>query len=327
MAQITQNRPIYTPRTDHPTRLVPQQKSDRKPLQDPPEQAFRFRRDTATRAFWLNILPRVTIRPNETERFRACGSDAWVEYSPSTGKTRITSKRCMLRICPACRRAYARRLADRTEQLFKHAERRAPLFLTLTLKPSARALADQIAYLRSCFRRLRATAPWKKAIDYGLAVVEVTRGRSQAHWHAHLHIVAWGRYFPKPTLSNLWKRITCGSYIVDVQRCKSTNSLRHYVSDYVTKPPSEACWSSFELAQEWYLATTRHHWIIRFGKRSKVPKVQPPDKPRDWQTLGKLTDFIPWMKDHTLQEAIDLVRMHKATNQYQEITQHVIDST
>lgn len=310
-----------------PFELVPEQKSVRKPPPEAQEQAWRFRHSTAQRQFWLRILPKVSAKPNEVERFKACGTDAWVEHSPSTGKVRIRSTRCMLRICPACQRAYARRLADRTEQLFRHTGRTMPLFVTLTLQTSTRPLPDSVAFLRSCFRRLRATKEWKQRIDFGIGAIEVTRGKHRDHWHVHIHIIAWGRFYPHDLLERQWRRITYGSFKVDVQRCAKPSSVRHYISDYITKPPAEAAFDDDGLADEWYKAVMRQHWVIRFGKRKLMPKAEDPPKVRDWETVCRLTELIPYIGDDGWRAAVEAMKYRQHANEHEELISRVIDST
>lgn len=309
-----------------PFGLVPEQKSVTKPPPEHPDQVWRFRHSPAERQFWLRVLPQVSSKPNETERFRKCGSEAWVQQSPSTGRVRVTSIRCNLRICPACQRAYAKRLADRTEQLWKHAGRQMPLFLTLTLRTSDRPLADSVAFLRSCFRRLRATKQWKERIRFGIAAVEVTRGRLKDHWHVHLHAIAWGTFYSKDLLEKQWRRITYGSFKVDVQRARKSSSLRHYISDYIAKPPAEAAFHDDALAAEWYNAVARQHWVIRFGKRKQLPKAEDAPKVRDWVNVCRLSELMPYIGDDGWQAAVELLKHKKQAQAHEELICNVIDS-
>lgn len=310
-----------------PFGLVPEQKSVRKPSPEYQERAWRFRHCPAERQFWLRVLPQVSSKPNEVERFKSCGSDAWVEHSPSTGKVRIHSQRCMLRICPACQRAYAKRLADRTEQLFRHAKRQMPLFITLTLRTSDRPLADSVAFLRSCFRRLRATKTWKEKISYGVAAIEVTRGRNRDHWHVHLHAIAWGAFYSKDVLEKQWRRITYGSFKVDVQRARKSASLRHYISDYIAKPPAEAAFHDDALAGEWYRAVTRQHWVIRFGHKKQMPKAEDPPRVRDWVRICRLTELLPYIGDRGWQAAVEDLQNRRHLQAHEELITNVINST
>jgi hypothetical protein len=211
--------------------------------------------------------------------------------------------------------------------LFTHAGRKQPLFITLTLKPSARELGDQVAYLKSCFSRLRLTQEWKQRCTFGMAVVEVTRGAKGNHWHAHLHVVVWAAYYNNVLLSQQWKRITCGSFITDVQRCRDTGKLREYVAGYVCKPPAEACYHSRELAAEWYRALRRAHWVIRFGPRGKTPKAESSPKVNDWQTVCRLAELLPWLEGANVKDAVAAFQQHTHHTQYEELIDHVIDTT
>ena len=312
--------------TEHLT-LVTQQKSVQKPSPQALEVGWRFRREPATRSLWLRVLPSVSSKPSEIERFNHCGENAWVERSASTGRVRVRASHCGLRICPACRRNYARKLADRAQQLMENRPKEMPLFITLTLKPSAQPLGDRVAFLRSSFRRLRLTKPWKNAVDYGLAVIEVTRGKHKDHWHVHLHVLAWSRFIASGVLSTLWRRITRGSFVVDVQRARNKAKVRAYVSDYIAKPPDEACFNNDALAAEWYDALQRQHWVLRFGKRKLLPCTVKPQVLKDWLTICRLVDLLPLLDGGNVADAAARFEHQRNADRYNEVCHRVCDSS
>jgi hypothetical protein len=323
---VVQRAPATHANGDRSSHLDTEQKSARKPSQDTPEQAFRFRHSLDIRSKLLDLLPVMATNPTHSPRFKACGSDSWVEWSANAQTYRLRSVRCGLRICPACQRAYAHRVAERMAELFKHSRREPPKMVTLTLKPSARDLADSIRYLKSCFRRLRATAWWKALVRYGVAVVEVTRGESRDHWHVHLHAVCWSTFIPWAELKRLWKRITCGSFIVNVRPCSDTDTLTKYLTSYLTKPPDASVFESDDLAREWYHALTAQHWVIRFGSRKLLPPKKEAQRFHDWSVVCRLQDILPAVGDAGWKAAAIAFHAHIPHRQAKELLNHVLES-
>lgn len=274
------------------TSLDPLQKSVTCTHHDTIEQQYRFRFAPEMRAFWLNLLPYVEANYRKITRFKACGSEAFIEYSASTEQFRLRSNHCGNRICPACRRAYAAKLARKVASAFQQNRSRTLKFLTLTLKPSRAPLEDTLRHLRGFFRRLRQTPLWKRSVSYGIAAIEVTRGTNNSHWHAHLHVLLHSEFMPQQQLSRLWKLITRGSFIVDIRPVKSTDKVAEYITNYVTKPPESSVIASNKLATEWYAALNGQHWIVRFGKRINAPKETEATKPTDWTFVCSLQQLL-----------------------------------
>lgn len=322
---VVQRAPATHANGDCRCHLDPEQKSVRNPSPDSPEQAYRFRHSLETRARLLDLLPVMASNPTHSPRFAACGSDSWVEWSTNAQAYRLRSVRCGLRICPACQRAYAHRVAEKMADLFKHSRREPPKMVTLTLKPSGRELADSIRYLKSCFRRLRATTWWKSLVRYGVAVVEVTRGESHDHWHVHLHAVCWSAFIPWDELKRLWKRITCGSFIVNVRPCSDTATLTNYLTSYLTKAPDESVFASDDLAREWYRALTAQHWVIRFGSRKLLPPKKEPQRFHDWSIVCRLRDILPAVGESGWKPAALAYHAHITNRQAQEVIAHAIE--
>ena len=89
-----------------------------------------------------------------------------------------------------------------------------------------------IKFLQRSFRRLRQRADWKRKVTGGAFVIEVTS--SESGWHAHLHIVLVGKYFPFKILLKNWKSITgaTGVFIKRIPPSKATG----YLTKYISKP-------------------------------------------------------------------------------------------
>lgn len=291
------------------------------------EAAFRFRHHQNARQFWLRVLPHTCLSPSKQSRFEKCGTNAWVQFCPTSNEFRIASDRCKLRICPACAEHRARRVAAKLSLLQQRTDLPATKLLTLTLRPSKRDLPDQIAYLKACFRRLRATAFWKKATPCGLAVVEVTRGEANDHWHVHLHAVMRSQFLNSRKLSVIWKRITRGSFIVQVKAVANGQDLTTYLSRYLAKIPDPSQISSYELADEWIRAVERTHWLITFGRKPPHHEDQAKPPKQTWIHVCKLTDLLPYLQTSDWRDAAATYLRRRLQEAHERTNQHVIDST
>lgn len=323
---FTLTKPLASP-PDAPSQLDPQEISVRNTREKAQEQRFRFQHFQHIRDYWLSVLPRTCLSPAKQTRFENCGTHAWVQYCPTTHEFRISSDRCKLRICPACALARSRRVADKLNALQKLPGLPPPKLLTLTLKPSARDLPDQIAYIKSCFRRLRATAFWKKTKPKGLAVIEVTRGSDGGHWHVHLHAVLRADFIDSRKLSVIWKRITCGSFIVQVKSVRPSEDLTNYLSKYLAKIPNPEHLTTTEQADEWIRAVERSHWVITVGR---LPKQNPNSGDRQkktWIHVCKLVSLIPTITTEGWRRAAEHMLAHQLALAEERTTAHVIDST
>lgn len=325
MSLFTSDDIAFTP--DDATSLVHEQKSVTDTHRETSDQDYRFRHSRALRQFWLQHLHLIEPNYKKVQRFRDCGSQAFVEYSAQADAYRIRSKHCGNRICPACRSAYAARLRANLDAMFRGTRELRPKFLTLTLRPSAAPLADQVAHLRAFFRRLRSTPLWKKAVRYGLAVVEVTRGSTGKRWHVHLHAVLLSDYMPQQELSRLWRKVTHGSFIVDIRPVKQQEAVSDYIAGYVTKPPPHSVTASPSLAAEWYNAVTRAHWVVRFGIRKLIPKTPQRPKFTDWKEVCSLELLLHTHPNLPPRQAAHVLRLTMLANADQEILDHVLNST
>jgi len=94
------------------------------------------------------------------------------------------------------------------------------------------SLTGQIRYLIRSFRKLRSRSFWRRHVDGGAMVVEIT-GRPN-NWHAHLHIVAHSAYLDWKVLLKDWQSVSSGSavWIDAIPDTKAT----HYVTKYLSKP-------------------------------------------------------------------------------------------
>lgn len=140
---------------------------------------------------------------------------------------------CGNRFCGVCAPARHARIADRLRFLVANTPRKPGYhlkFLTLTIA-NMPDLEKMVSYLVSCFRRLRNRAIWKKYVDGGAFVIEVT-GRPN-NWHAHVHAIIFAKYIPRDKLVIAWKSISSGLG-VDIRQVP-TDALCNHLIKYLSK--------------------------------------------------------------------------------------------
>lgn len=103
-------------------------------------------------------------------------------------------------------------------------------FLTLTLQ-SQSDLGYMVRLLQRCFRKLRQRPAWKKRVTGGAFVIEFTHNDSG--WHAHIHALIAGDYFPFALLLDEWQAVSKGRgvYIKQIPAGRAVS----YVTKYITK--------------------------------------------------------------------------------------------
>lgn len=264
------------------------------PHEDDPDQQIRFKPWLRQRNWLLRALPHLPLGWNQRQRIESCGQNAWVEYSPSHHKVRVVANYCGNRLCPACRAKRARDIARRMELLCGKADGFALKLITLTMKHSSDTLLEQMKKLRAWFRRLRSRPLWRDNVTVGVAIAEVTRNEETGHWHPHLHIICLANFIKQDRLRDEWWRITQSSRIVDIRVVRGTTAVSRYVTSYLTKPPSDRVMASMELARQWAEAITSAHWLIPFGKRGALPKLEPQRKILDWTRVAPLCVAMRW---------------------------------
>lgn len=273
------------------TSLDPEQLSVPPSNADDDDQRIRFSHWSEHREWLLSNLWRLIDSPRVRERVKACGRNAWVQYSKARHRVRVSSATCGNRLCPACRAKRAHILGLRIQAMMEEHKTSSLKLITLTLKHSKRDLLEQLKSLKEAFKKLRASATWKAATPVGVAIIEVTRSKETGDWHPHLHIIAAANYIPQPKLKAAWYKASKTSTIVDIRQIKGKQVVARYVSDYLTKPPDANVTASEELSKQWATAMQRTHWVIPFGKRGALPKLPPDEGPDDWTNIGRLTDL------------------------------------
>jgi len=170
--------------------------------------------------------------------------------------------RCNCRICPLCRKLRSSELRDGLDKQLKQCDRLK--FVTFTLKSSDDPLGDQIKHLKASFRRLRQQDEWKRKIDGGIYLVEVTFNSRTNHWHPHLHCIVQGDYYHQSSLSDAWRLASDGSFRVDIRAVHSRVMLAKYLTSYVTKGSDPTKIPARKLG-EWCIAVAGARLVHTFG--------------------------------------------------------------
>ena len=167
-------------------------------------------------------------------RMAACAQGASFYIDPGTESVRPWLSRCGHRLCPFCSNA---RSASTTEDLTAlMVEHHADRMMILTVRSCDLPLDLQVQQLLHCFKKLRARAQWKRFVDGGVYVIEITLNEKTGQWHPHLHILYKGNYYPQKQLSAMWFDITDGSNIVWVSQVRDHAGAARELAKYIGKP-------------------------------------------------------------------------------------------
>lgn len=207
-------------------------------------------------------------------RFASCGASAWVlQSTEEAGLLRLVPDFCHDRWCIPCARARSTRIVA---NLLPHVDGQLLRFVTLTLKADNEGLRSRVDRLLKCFRRLRSRQLWRESVRAGVGFLEITRGRSGDHWHAHLHVLVRSTFIPQQALSDAWLNITGDSPIVDIRKVWSTGQVANYVAKYVTKPLDNATLKKPEFLVEALEALRGRKLLYAFGEWAKLKLLKLP---------------------------------------------------
>lgn len=138
---------------------------------------------------------------------------------------------CGDRLCPYCRRKSVRKTLAKKGMVGSQLPNIR--FMTLTLKPIPDLTRERVDEVRGYFRKLIRLKTWKRYVHGGLYVIEVTQ--TEKGYHYHFHVLYQGKYFPFLELRRIWKKVTNGSYIVWIKRCRDLKKSMDYLLYYISK--------------------------------------------------------------------------------------------
>ena len=274
--------------------LDPQPKSDEKHLWRAPNREKLSRCKEGTLHEFEKTVVMACLPPARQTRILSCGTDNWVQWSPSTGRFRLVGNRCGCRMCPLCRFRWVRALRERMESRLAQIPRGRAKLVTLTMRSTSAPLATQIDNLWESFRRLRQRRLWKDAVAGSITVLEITFNRETDCWHPHLHIVADASFIPQKTLSNAWLQASRSSKIVDVRAIRDVEKTSKYLTGYLTKTPDLPTDDGGTKRLEHFECMLRKRLFRCHGSLRK-PVEKPKrldDYPTDWEPYLPLLTMI-----------------------------------
>lgn len=216
------------------------------------------------RARIINALadPDHTDHAPAARRMAACAQGASFFIDQATETVRPWLSRCGHRLCPFCSNA---RSAGTTENLLElmlqhHADR----MMILTLRSHDLPLQLQVEQLLHSFKKLRNRAVWKRFVDGGIYVLEITKNPKTGLWHPHLHILYVGKFWPQKHLSATWRDITIDSNVVWVTQVHDIDGAAKELAKYIGKPQRIATLTPSQI-REYATATKSVRMLQTFG--------------------------------------------------------------
>jgi len=265
---------------------------------------------------WLEIACAMTetdlgLSYATVSNLNACGSRAWIQFSPSRSKHRCRVKQCGLLVCPTCGPREARKMADRISEWIGPVKQHSWRMFTLSLPSSGSHLLDQIEQLRKAFRRLRQARVWCDTQTYGLSICEVTYNATADTWHPHLHVLMRGKWSPIRIMRDAWWKASGAQARIHVREVDSAKGASLYVAKYLGKSTkitevhenevrdrADQSYASMPKArlQEMIIARCKKRWLLLVGEGPPLPdfsaEALPDQGPNDWQPVCSLTELF-----------------------------------
>ena len=171
---------------------------------------------------------------DHVHNLRTCRTRAWFSVNIQDRHLRIATNNCRERWCPICARGLAKfREASVGNWIRETGDCK---FLTLTLRHSDDPLMTQIKDLYYYFRQFRKTIAFKYHVQGGIWFFQIKRSKKTGGWHPHLHCVIDSCWWSKVDISNAWRLITAGSYIIDIRIIRDEIKTAEYVARYSSRP-------------------------------------------------------------------------------------------
>lgn len=220
------------------------------------------------RRVWV-ALNQANSCPDRLDRFRNCGTGAWVARSDLDPRNlRVFSNHCHDRFCRPCA-AFRGRVIS--ENLRTYLADRPYRFLTLTIKTDGLTLPQSLTKLTTSFARLRRSQLWLDRVTGGCAIIEVKPHSRSDGWHPHLHCLLEGKYLPQQPLRKLWHTVTGDSYILDIRSGTNPESAASYITKYIAKPFDSAVIRCSDRLRQAVEALHRKRLLTTFGTWRGVP--------------------------------------------------------
>lgn len=256
-----------------------------RPPVTPVEIRFRHSGWIVNRLRVQHALLAANVPASRFERFKECGSDCVVEFSPSRNRHRTRANYCGDRFCVPCARARARRVQARLAKLIGG---KPPLLIHLTVRNVPGTLTDRLNHLLESYRRLRQQKFWKDSVVGSAAFIEIKKGENSNEWHPHIHCVAEGAWLDQEELKRGWLKATGDSFIVEVQRARSVEDGIGYAGKYATKGWTAEVVRDHDSLVECVLALRGRRLCITGGKWHGADDDDDDSGEQDWRRVGRL---------------------------------------
>jgi len=303
--------------------LDPERKNGEEPIHEAKNRDYIFQRYKACRQ-QLETWARTSCTDTTLrERILSCGMDAWVDYSPSTGRYRLRCTRCGFRACPICRQAWALNIRDKITSVLADVAPERRKLCTLTMRSSGCPLLSQVKNLWRSFRKLKQRKVWRENVSGYIAVLEVTYNEARDQWHPHLHLVLDAAFIAQAELSKQWLQVTLNSKIVDIRAVRSFDSISTYLGKYLVKPLQLPPTMAAERVDEYYRLFVGARFT-RFGgtlKPNADEELWRPDYPEDWQPAMPLSVLLERLE----RGEIDATHMAQAIAREKELNARTYD--
>lgn len=256
---------------------------------DTPEIAFRHRGWHPLRSRVYAALKAVDAGRERIDRFRCCGTNAWVLRSRTDAERfKIASDLCHDRFCVPCANLRSRTIAANVRFALTGKPAR---FLTLTLRDDNDGLEVLVAKIVRCFSRLRARKLWKETTEGGCSFVEIKRSSKADRWNVHIHAIVEGKFIPHAELSKAWKQITGTSFVVDIRAVKNPEHAARYVTKYASKPMDPSVTKHTEHLTTAVKALTGRRLCTTFGTWRSLKLTAEPDD-EAWEIVAPLPEIL-----------------------------------
>lgn len=260
---------------------------------------------------WMTIATELTTGAPDVSyatvaNFNACGSRAWVQFSPSRGKHRVRFKSCGLLLCPTCGPRKAARKATQIAAWMGDIKPFQWRMFTLSLPSTDNPLVAQIEELKKAFRRLRQTRIFADTQNHGAAIVEVTFNLTTGQWHPHIHALMRGDWVQVDALRAAWWSAAKCEARIHLRVVDSSRKAAGYVTKYLGKGMKltevingkNIDAKSADLEQlpreklaEFINARCRKKWLFQIGECEGFPEFEytgDDEGPNDWQLVDSL---------------------------------------
>jgi len=299
--------------------LDPEQKTTQKPAFDANTATLVYRKhQSAVEHLHRWVIDRCTDE-HLAKRILSCGTDAWIDCSPSTGRYRLRCTRCGFRACPICRAKWAIQKRERMELAIADVKPSRRKLCTLTLRSSSAPLKTQIVNLWKAFTRLRNRKLWKESVRGCIAVLEVTYNEARSQWHPHIHCVLDASFIDQSALSRTWLQVTRTSKIVDIRSIRSFESVARYLTKYLLKTVALPVDVNPEHQDELF-DLHRKCRFIRWTGTLRPNLDEEPWKatyPTDWQPYAPLTVVVARVDAGELR-AIAIIDAVRSESRYEQ---------